>query len=1280
MLGGRYRVNLVPGHIIPLGLIQLISEDNPSLNITRTTALRLLLFFAFSLLGSFLRAQDLPKYLDPSLPVEQRIDDLLPRMTVVEKVSQISDSWGSVGVSRLKVPSLLKTEGLHSQSYATGSTLFPMPIAMAATFDPALIAKMGSQTAIESRAAHLRVSWSPVLDVARDVRWGRVEETYGESPYLVSRIGVAWIDGFQHEGMIAVPKHFAGHGQPMGGRDSQDIGLSDRVMRTIHLPSFRAALEEAHAGGIMAAYGLWDGVPDNASTTLLDTILRQEWGFDGMVVSDCGALQNLVEKQGIVGSMPEAAALGITAGVNMNCGPTYNGWAAKALEKGLITERQLDDAVRPVLRTKFRLGLFEHPEPDKMVWEKLPAYDTQEARTLAREASLEGQVLLKNDNGLLPLSKDMESLAVIGPNADVAQTGDYSPTLAEGQLVTVLQAIRAHVGPSTRVLFAPGLDSPLSKDTSKFAEAVAAAKQAKVAIVVVGDKSHRGGGEDTTGENRDGATLAPPGAQRELIQAVEATGTPVVLVIVNGKPFTLEWEASHIPAILVSWYPGEEGGDATADLLFGVRNPSGRLPLTWPRNPGQLPLNYDYLPSGRRYDYYDLPFAPQWRFGFGLSYTHYRYSNLRVAPKQGDPGFVTVTADVENTGSRDGDEVSQLYVTQMISSVATPVIELEGIQRISLKAGEVGTVNFQLTPYQLSLLDANMVRRVEPGQFRIHVGGVSPSAPDNITDQRKAKVGFAGPEEGVSGEFTEPRAYGAQFVYALDAPANSKNGQPFPAKVTVRNSGNLTDVTQVKLYAGFELGSWSFELKPGEEKSHTFFPVMYTPGSLAVVAGSQMLTREISLERAPAHLELHRLHMQVDDDSVLQITAEAQDTGSDLYDGALALNIDGKPAGEAQPLKLQPGENRPVALNHAFDLSGVYRVQVNDAPEQQIDVPGGIRLSVPDPLVSTSLATAGQVRNAVSGQELKIEGSPEWTKGRAGQALRFGGPGTAIEAGNLDIYRKSFTLSAWVDIEQLGSNADLALFGGRAPMGADQENTGTQLSAGVHLGKLYMDFKGRRIAGRRDVPTGSWVNLTYIYDAATQRGAVYLDGALDRAETLAPYAGPLETIGDAPGLAHGKYLVDEATITRTAFTPAMMRRFYDQGMNSFRQGEFVSAWRLGGNFTVLQTVAEIPQGSAVTVIVEVGDRDGKVLRSSRIEVQSGEKSYPLSDLDGQSASAGGQVRIRVQISSGQWGKTPLLRAVKLSGEGEAEHWTTLKNWRGGQLEPSLEIDGGAANP
>jgi beta-glucosidase len=810
-----------------------------------------------SLVSCLCPAQETPKYLDPNAPIEQRIDDLLPRMTVAERIGQISDDWGSAGIPRLKVPSLLKTEGLHGQSYSTGATIFPQPIGMAATFSPSLINEVARKTALESKAAHIRESWSPVLDVARDVRWGRLEETYGESTYLVSRMGVAWIEGFQGEGMIAVPKHFAGHGQPMGGRDSQDIGVSDRVMREIHLPSFRAAVEEAHAGGVMAAYGVWDGVPDNASTTLLGKILRQEWGFDGFIISDCGALANLVEKQGIVKTLQEAAALGIRAGVNMNCGSTYRDWAVKALEQRLITESQLDEAVRPVLRAKFRLGLFEHPEPDKMVWEKLTEYDTAESRALAREVAVEGSVLLKNDKSLLPLGKDVGTIAVIGPNADSAQTGDYSPKTAPNQMVTVLNGIRSHVKLGTRVLFATGLDSPVSTDTSKFAEAIAAAKRADIAIVVVGDSSHPGGPEGTTGENRDGATLEFPGAQRDLVKAIQATGTPVVLVIVNGKPFTLAWEAIHIPAILVTWYPGEEGGNATADLLFGVRNPSGRLPITWPRSTGQLPLNYDYLPSGRRYSYYDMPFNPQWSFGYGLSYTQFTYSNLRILPKDGDPGFVTVMVDVQNTGGRDGDEVSQLYVTELTSPVVTPVVELKGVQRVSLKAREKKEVTFQLTPYQLSLLDSNLVRRVVPGVFRIHVGGSCPGVPDDVIDRRKEKVEFFDPHEGISGEFTEPKEYNARFVYSLDFPERVKGGMPFPATATVKNEGNLTDVTETRLYASSQLGSWSFELRPGEEKSQTFHPQIYKSGNLVLVAGAEIVTKEIAVEGPTANSGHH---------------------------------------------------------------------------------------------------------------------------------------------------------------------------------------------------------------------------------------------------------------------------------------------------------------------------------------------------------------------------------------------------------------------------------------
>jgi beta-glucosidase len=808
-------------------------------------------------LPGFCQAADDAKYLDPTVPIEQRIDDLLPRMTQAEKIIEISDDWGSKAIPRLKIPALLKTEGLHSQSYSTGATIFPEPICMAATFDTGIVGQIGKETAEEALAAHIHSSWSPVLDVARDVRWGRVEETYGESPYLVSRMGVSWIEAFQAMNMIAVPKHFAGHGEPQGGRDSNDEGLSDRILREIHLPSFRAAVEEAHTGGVMAAYSTWHGVPDNASTDLLQQVLRQEWGFDGYVVSDCGALDHFITKHGVAGTEAQAAALGAAAGVNMNCGSIYKQGMAKAIEQGLVTPAELDDLVRPILRAKFKLGLFEHPESDKVSFDKIPAYDTAPARALARQTEVEGAVLLENDKNVLPLSTSAKKIAVIGPDADSGQTGDYSPKPGDGQMISVLQGIKSHAGPGTQVVYAAGLDSPLSLDTSKFDEAVNAAKGADVAVVVVGDSSRQGSGEkSTTGENNDGATLDFPGKQRELIRAIYDTGTPVVLVIVNGKPFTLAWEAENLPAILVTWYPGEEGGDATADLLFGDKDPSGRLPLTWPRSPAQLPLHYDYTPSGRKYDYYDLPATPQYRFGYGLSYTQFKYSNLQITPKADDPGFVTVAADVQNAGNYDGDDVVQLYFTDLVASVDTPVCELGGFQRISLKKGETKTVTFQLTPYQLSLLDTNMVRRVEPGTFRIHVGGVCPDVPKGTGDDRKAKIGFYDPAEGVSGEFTESKPYAARFVYALDAAAKAGAGEAFPATLTVKNDGNLNDITVAKLYDGFEIDSWGFELNPGETKTHVFHPAIYKSGNLAVVAGTQMVEQPIEVEKAPARLGL----------------------------------------------------------------------------------------------------------------------------------------------------------------------------------------------------------------------------------------------------------------------------------------------------------------------------------------------------------------------------------------------------------------------------------------
>jgi beta-glucosidase len=1213
-----------------------------------------------------------PRYLDPSTPVEQRIDDLLPRMTIEEKIIQISDDWGSKGNARLKIPPLLKTEGLHGQSYATGATIFPQAIAMAATFDPDITAKIGKQTAIEAKAAHIRSSWSPVLDVARDVRWGRVEETYGEDPYLASCMGVAWIRAFQDEGMIAVPKHFAGHGQPLGGRDSNDAGLSDRVLREIHLPSFRAAVEEAHAGGVMAAYTTWHGVPDNASTDLLQKILRQEWGFDGYVVSDCDGPNHFMKKYAIVKTPEEAAALAATAGVNMECGSIYKQGLAQAIRDGLITEGRLDEIVRPILRAKFKLGLFEHPDPQDMQWGKLPQYDTAEARALARDVEVEGAVLLKNDKKLLPLSKELKTIAVIGPDADSPQTGDYTGHASPGQLISVLAGIKSHAGSNTQVVYAPGLSSPLSTDTSKFDEAVAAAKQADVAVVVVGDNSNpEGNGQATSGENNDGATLDFPGAQRDLIKAVQATGTPVVLVLVNGKVFTLPWEAEHIPAILATWYPGEEGGDATADILFGDRNPSGRLPITWPRSVGQLPLNYDYLPSGRGYKYYDMPFAPQFRFGYGLSYTKFSYSNLQITPKEGDPGYVHVTADVENIGDRDGDEVAQLYITDLNTSVNTRVLQLEAFKRLSISKGEKKTVSFDLTPFQLSLLDAKMVRRVEAGTFRIHVGGVSPEPPDG-GDDHKLHVSFNDRTEGVSKEFQEPKDYSAKFVYTLTTPGQASAGRSIPATVTVKNTGDLTDVTDVRLYSGDELDSWSFELNPGETKSHEFQTTLYSagPAELAAVTDSKLISKTVQVDKAPAHVEFKAVSLAVDNRGTLQFSADAQNVGSEPFEGSLGLKVDGQAVGQKQALVFQPGERKRVSLSYLFPVGGLHRVQINDMPEQQIVVPGGLGLAVRDPVIYLKLdeGMGGDVKNEVTGKTLSIKGAPVWAEGKDGHALALPSKNNWIDAGNIELYRKAFTLSAWVKISQLSDNGDLAIFGGQAPMGADQDTSGTTLHAGIHNNKPFLGFFGRDIQGDKSVPPGDWVNLTYTYDPQAEIGALYINGTLDKSESQKPYAGPLSSIGDAPILQHGNYLLDNVVVTQSCFTPAMVRLLSDKGFESFLQGEYTSDWHaFDGAPETLDAFADIPEGAHITVIVETGDKSGKVVGSATAQLKPGQQSYPLPNLQ-----SGQQIRIRAQLLTTGWGGGPVLRSVTLQGgRGGNLHWSAPDDWSKGNASDSL---------
>lgn len=1225
----------------------------------------------------------LPKYLDPALPIEERIDDLLPRMTLSDKIIQLSDNWGSKGIPRLKIPAMLKTEGLHGQSYSTGATIFPQPIAMASTFDTTLIGEVGHVTAVEAKAANLRCSWSPVLDVARDARWGRVEETYGEDPYLVSRMGVAWIKGFQSEHMIAIPKHFAGHGEPLGGRDSHDVGLSDRVMRNIHLVPFRAAIEEAHAGGVMAAYSTWNGVPDNASMALLQKILREEWDFDGIVVSDCGGPENLLTKQSVVNNLEEASRLAILAGVDIECGNVYAQSIAMAVRNGTLSESDLAPNVRRVLRTKFKLGLFENPGPPDMVWDKLPVYDGPEHRAIARQVAVEGAVLLKNDHQLLPLRKDLGMIAVIGPNADMAQTGDYSAKPAPGQLVTVLQGIRSHISANTHVLFAKGCGVQ-SADTSGFLAAIEAAKKADVVVMVMGDFSTREYNDGqlkesaTTGENVDGATLEIPGMQRRLIKAISAIGKPVVLVLVNGKPFTLSWEAENIPAILETWYPGEEGGNATADLLFGDRNPSGRLPITFPRHAGQLPLHYDYEPSGRRYNYYDMPFTPLYRFGYGLSYTQFNYSNLTVSQQPDNPGFVTVSADIENIGDRDGDDVAQLYVTDLVTPVITPVIALKGIRRISLKKGEKATVSFLLTPYQLSQLNADMARVLEPGKFRIHVGGASPEPPEG-TDNHKQKIGFKDPSQGISGEFSIKTKYQADFTMDIKAPGQVQGGQPFPVTLTIKNQGNLTDMITAKLYGEELIGDHHFEIAPGETRSFTFTAVLFRSGPrhLTLIAGTKILSTDIIVSKAPARLVLSRAETVIGDDGILHYRSLATNAGSEPYTGRVAVNIDGKDvAGLA--LQLDPGVQRDIALDYRFPYAGIFKVQVPDNDPQQMTVPGSIGLSLQDPLFYASFDQAAlnpgstankkSIRNEIDGSLLQVQGIPRFSPGRNGNGFGTDDPGTYIRTGVMDLYRKPFTLAAWVLVES-SENGQAAFFGGQAPMGADVDNTGTSLSAGLRNGQLSLSFLDRDIHGSEKVPVGKWVHIAYTYNPMDEKGSVFLNGKLDKTMSQRPYTGPLEMIGNAPRSGHGKFIMDEVLVARSCLWPQAISELMQHGPEALRKGEITTEWRSVSTMpAALQTRTVIPPGSTIRVIVEAAGADEKITDSLVIDLQSGTHSYPLAGFHGN-----GQLRLRVLIAATDWKASPVLLAATLMGDGSPLQWSMTADWSKSRVSGGIKI-------
>jgi beta-glucosidase len=697
-------------------------------------------------------------YMDPSQPVEARVEDLLSRMTLGEKIGQMcqytkypekheelvrAGKAGSlfnvtgaeqtndvqriaVERSRLGIPLIFGLDIIHGYS-----TIYPIPLAMASSWDPEMAKRAASMAAAEASSEGIHWNFAPMIDIARDPRWGRVAEGAGEDPYLGSAMARAQVEGYQGEDLadphtiVACPKHYVAYGGAEGGRDYNTVEVSERTLRDIYLPPFKAAVE-AGAGTLMSAFNDLNGVPASANRFTLTTILREEWGFEGFVVSDWNSIGELVA-HGIAGTRAQAGKEAVEAGVDMDMeGDVYQTTLASLVEEGAVSENTVDDAVRRILVIKFRLGLFERPYVEPSLAAEVVL--CKEHREASRDFARRSMVLLKNENDLLPLKKDLKTVAVIGPLAEEqdALLGCWPCMGRPEDVVTVLEGIRNKVSEETEVLHAKGCD--IQGDSAESLEdAVDNARAADVAIVVVGES------REMSGEAGCRSSLDLPGVQERLVREVCKTRVPVVMVLLNGRPMSISWPAENVSALLEAWHPGIQGGNAVADLLFGDFDPFGRLPVTFPRTVGQVPIYYNHKNTGRpptpllyTSKYIDLPSTPLYPFGHGLSYTRFEYSNLTISPKEIAPdGEVEIGLDVENVGDREGVEVVQLYLRDLVGSVTRPVKELKGFKRTTLRPGEKATVRFVVGPEQLAFVERGMERVVEPGTFEVMVGGSS---------------------------------------------------------------------------------------------------------------------------------------------------------------------------------------------------------------------------------------------------------------------------------------------------------------------------------------------------------------------------------------------------------------------------------------------------------------------------------------------------------------------------------------------------------------------------
>jgi beta-glucosidase len=874
-----------------------------------TSFLLLALWLASPQIGASGQSAALP-YKNPSLPIEKRVADLISRMTLEEKVSQMMNA--AAAVERLGIPEYdWWNEGLHGVARAGYATVFPQAIGLAATWDEDLVRSVADVTSTEARAKHHEFArknergrykgltfWSPNINIFRDPRWGRGQETYGEDPYLTSRLGVAFVKGLQGNDprylkVVATPKHYAVHSGPEPERHSFDAIASERDLQETYLPAFRATVIEGKAAAVMCAYNRTNGEPCCSNKKLTD-ILRGEWNFTGHVVSDCAAIEDIYKGHHFANSEAAASAIAVKAGTDLSCGREYQS-LLQAVKAGLISESEIDVSLKRLMTARFRLGMFDPPE--MVPYAKIPISENDSAahRQLALKAARESIVLLKNEGNTLPLKKDLKTIAVIGPNADepTVQLGNYNGQ--PSQLVTPLTGIKNKVSPATKVLYTLGatltgeagapvpasasptgfkgeyfnnkdlqgtpvivrtdeqinfdwsrgrpapqinedgfsvrwtgkfippdsgtyqlgmtaddgvrlyLDGKLLVDAwtgnqasqirtslkevtleagrtydlrveyyedirnaiAKFIwsfprfneriteEAVQTAKQADAVVMVLGISAALEGEEMTVNvkgfRGGDRTDINLPQAQEDLLKAVQATGKPIVLVLMNGSALAINWADANLPAIVETWYSGEEGGTALADVLFGDSNPSGRLPVTFYKSVSQLPPFEDYSMQGRTYRYFKG--EPLYPFGYGLSYTNFKYDNLKLSAKSISAGkSLQVSVNVQNTGSRSGEEVVQLYLTDVAASVPVPIRSLAGVKRVALKAGEKQTVSFTIAASQMTIIDDKGKRVIEPGEFLVSVGGKQPG----FTGRADAKTsGVVSNKFAVSGKALE---------------------------------------------------------------------------------------------------------------------------------------------------------------------------------------------------------------------------------------------------------------------------------------------------------------------------------------------------------------------------------------------------------------------------------------------------------------------------------------------------------------------------------------------